>query len=106
MLRNLCFNPLISGHESVRKSNRRLPTQHLPQAAVITVAAADALRLAEIMDFGQSFASDGRDQVNQSVNCDQLIRTKVQWLAVIGGHEPPQPFYTIVHVHKRPCLLS
>jgi len=52
------------------------------------------------------FAGNARDQIHQPVDRDQFLRPQVERIVVFGGHDPDQPFHTVVHIHKRARLLA
>src|SRR4051812_32662694 len=58
------------------------------------------------MTFPDLFAGDVGDQINQSVDADQLVGAEVQWIAEIGGHQAQQAFNAVVNVHVGPCLIA
>src|SRR5207247_1406559 len=101
----LLFDPGIGLREPLFERDRRLPFQDLPEARVVGVPSADALRAVDVLP-GDPDSRDRGDQVRQRVDRDQAILAEVQRLAVIASHELFEPRHAVVDIAERARLLA
>src|SRR5579872_1011545 len=106
LLLELAFDPLVGDGESLFKRSARLPAQHLAQQGVVAVAAANALRLGQVMPLRQLFAGDAADHVDEVVDADHFVGAEVEGLAMVRGHQADQAFDAIIHVHVGTRLMA
>src|SRR6266545_1710579 len=76
---HLILNPAIGPFQTVLERDRRLPTQDLPQASIVGVAPADALRTRHVL-LSHANPGDRRDDIDQLINGHHAILPEVQWL--------------------------
>jgi hypothetical protein len=53
-----------------------------------------------------AFTGDFGHQIHQLIDTDQLVRSQVERLRIIGAHNPVDSFNAVVDVHERTALFS
>src|ERR1700730_17222608 len=51
-------------------------------------------------------AGSGGYDIDQRVDCHELVRAEVQWQPIVGPHDTKDSFHALVDVHKRAGLLA
>src|ERR1039457_5056706 len=103
---NLGSNPLACNGQSLLQSDGGFPTQHPTQAGIVAVPTTHALRSFKVVSLRDLFATDPRPHADQFVNRHEFIRSQIKRVAIVRSHDPDKSFHTIIHIHKRACLLA
>src|ERR1041385_2512783 len=82
----LTFDPFVGDFKTLVERNRGFPSQDLPNSGVVAVAAANSLRLAQVMPLHQTLLGNLRNQIDESIDSDELLGAKIQRLIVITCH--------------------
>ena len=104
-LLHLLLDPAVGLADAFLERDPRLLTEHSAQPRVVGVASAHALRAGDV-PLAQRDAGDLADDVGELVDRDQPILSEIQRLAVVGRHQPLDPFEAVADIAERSRLLA
>src|SRR5258705_8685798 len=78
----LTLDPPVGTPHPLLERDPRLPFEHGPEAHIVAVAAADALRLRQVVPPPQRFSCSTGHDVHKVIDRDQPVRTQVERLPV------------------------
>src|SRR5919112_6534867 len=105
-LLKLRLDPAVGGHQPFTQRDARLPPQHLAELGVVAVPTPYPLRFGEIVPPNDALTGDFGHQIHQLIDRDQFVGPQVEWLGIIGAHNPVDSFNAVVHAHERTGLFS
>src|SRR5438552_5379828 len=102
---DLRFDPLVRVRETLFERNLRLPPEHVPQARIVGIAAADALRTRNV-PLGYADARDRCDQLDKLIDGHGAVLSEVERITVIRRHQAGEALQAIIDVTERPRLSA
>src|SRR5215210_8346869 len=84
----LRLDPAVGWHQPFTQRDARFPPQHLAELGVVAVSTPYALRFGEIVPLIDAFTGDFGHRIHQLIDCDQFVGPQVEWLGIIGAHNP------------------
>src|SRR5271165_4175144 len=100
------LDPLIGNPQTVAQLPLRLPSEHVPQARVVAIATAYALRPSEVVAFDQLLARNFTDHIRHLIDGHQFFGPKIQRFAIAAGHQPQQSINAVRNKHEGPGLQA
>jgi len=73
----LTFDPLVGDVKASLERNRGLPTEHLLEASIVAITAANALRLAQVVPLEEVLVGDAGNEIDEPVDGDEPVRAEV-----------------------------
>src|SRR5882757_1343989 len=99
-------DPEVGRRNSLAQCHLRLPLQHRAQPRIVTIPAAHALRLGEIVHERDLLLRYPDHYFGKLINSDQLIRAEVERLSIIRSHDAMNALDAIIDIHERAGLLA
>src|SRR5918999_2207280 len=104
--RHLLLDPAVGRLEPLAERDRRLPSQHLTQPAIVGVTAANALGAVDVPQRDAVLARYVDDHPGKLVDRHHLVAAEIERLPVVRLHEPVDPLDAVIDVAERPRLLT
>src|SRR5688572_20522702 len=100
------LDPTVGSSETFLERDLRLPGEHLTQAGVVAVAAADALRRRQIVPSPDLFPGDAGHHIHQLIDADQAVLAEIQRLPKVRLHQAIDALDAIVDIAVGASLLA
>src|SRR6202000_518845 len=99
-------DPVVGWNDSFPQHDPRLPLQHRAQPRIVTVPAADALRLGKVVRQRDLLPGCSDHDFGKLVDSDQFVGAEIERLFVLRPHDAMDALDAVVDIHERTGLLA